>query len=33
SRVKNLCDIDANGIKLRGIGRQKAEQVLNRDRG
>ncbi len=33
SRVKNLCDIDKNGIKLRSIGIQKAEQVLNSDRG
>lgn len=32
SRVKNLCDIDGNGIKLRSIGIQKAEQVLNSDR-
>ncbi|MCD4670166.1 MAG: hypothetical protein K8S14_06950 [Actinomycetia bacterium] len=32
SRVKNLCDIDENGIKLRSIGIQKAEQVLNSDR-
>ena len=32
SRVKNFCDIDVNGIKLRSIGRQKAEQVLNNDR-
>lgn len=32
SRVKNLCDIDDNGIKLRSIGRQKAEQVLSNNR-
>lgn len=31
-RVKNLCDIDANGIKLRGLGRQKAEQILDHNR-
>jgi len=29
TRVKNLCDINVNGMKLRGLGRQKAEQVLS----
>ena len=28
-RIKNLCDFDANGLKLRGLGREKAEQILD----
>ncbi len=28
-RVKNLCDIDTNGAKLRGLGRQRAEQIVD----
>lgn len=31
-RVKNLCDLDANGLKLRDLGRQKAEQILSHNR-
>jgi len=31
-RVKNLCDIDVKGMKLRGLGRQRAEQILDRNR-
>ena len=31
-RVKRLCDIDTNGLKLRGLGRQKAEKILNAKR-
>jgi hypothetical protein len=28
-RVKRLCDVDTNGLKLRALGRQRAEQILN----
>lgn len=28
-RTKYLCDINASGLKLRGLGRQKAEKILD----
>ena len=31
-RVKYLCDINAKGLKLRGLGRQKAEKILDQNR-
>jgi len=31
-RVRQLCDIGETGLKLRGLGRQKAEKVLNDNR-
>jgi hypothetical protein len=31
-RVKRLCDIGANGLKLRGLGRQKAEKIMDDNR-
>jgi len=32
SRVKRLCDINTKGLKLRGLGRQKAEKILDQNR-
>lgn len=31
-RIKYLCDINATGLKLRGLGRQKAEKILDQYR-
>lgn len=31
-RIKYLCDINATGLKLRGLGRQKAENILDQYR-
>lgn len=31
-RTKYLCDINEKGLKLRGLGRQKAEKILNQNR-
>lgn len=31
-RTKNLCDINEKGLKLRGLGRQKAEEILDQNR-
>lgn len=31
-RTKNLCDINEEGLKLRGLGRQKAEEILDQNR-
>ncbi len=31
-RISRLCDIGENGMKLRGLGRQKAEEILNENR-
>jgi len=31
-RVKRFCDIDTSGLRLRGLGRQKAENILENNR-
>jgi len=31
-RVKHLCDVDKNGLKIRSLGRQKAEKILDDNR-
>ncbi len=31
-RVKPLCDIGETGLKLRGLGREKAEKILSDNR-